>query len=104
MYRVKSLSAATSDLMVAAFSTFFTFDFPHVGFAIALGLVIVASLDEWIYTWAKNMSDAAILSKELNPWRKAAVEPLQPSFKPCSVTGPRGSGSREEVGKDRAMA
>ena len=87
--------------MVAAFSTFLTCEDPHIGFAIALGLVIVASLDEWIYTWAQTMSDAAILSTELNPWRKAAVEP---PFKPCSVTGLRGSGSGEEVGKDRSMA
>ena len=51
--------------MIAWFSTFLAFDYPHIAFAISLGLVIVASLDEWIYTWAQNLSTAAGVSKQL---------------------------------------
>ena len=51
--------------MIAWFSTFLAIGFPHIAFAISLGLVIVASLDEWIYTWAQNLSTAAGVSKQL---------------------------------------
>merc|ERR1719198_313612 len=57
-----------SDSIVMVFSTRLACDRPHIAFAIALGLVIVASIDEWIYTFAKQLLDAtsqaARLSKE----------------------------------------
>lgn len=65
--KLASVTGMINDLMVAVFSSALTLDYPHIAFAIALGLVIVANLDEWIYTWAQNLSAVARVSKELNP-------------------------------------
>lgn len=63
--KLASITGMINDLMIAWFSTFLAIRFPHIAFAISLGLVIVASLDEWIYTWAQNLSTAAGVSKQL---------------------------------------